>query len=829
GASAGTDHEDTLRRRLAQVIARRCDGLLLLTATPHDGYDAHFASLIELLDPSLVDGRGGLAGLAYRRHVVRRLKSHIRNPATGEPLFRERRVTPVRIELRNASARPVQAFHTALAALVAPRLRRAKRSGDYTDALAFIGLLKRSVSTIGACVATLKVVAERYRLLRANGNDAEALRKERARTLRAYRRRRLRFGVLDAAAESNAETLEAEDMAADLCSFGAGDLDAAQRPGNRGSRRETDATVDALEELMRLGAAAEKNDPKLNVMLDEIRLIRLAHPPTNVLIYTEYADSQVAAVHALQHAKGIAGEVLAISGTDLEPERTRIAERFAERDGIILVSTDSMAEGLNLHQRCFHLIHLDLPYNPNRLEQRNGRIDRYGQVHDPEIRYLYLAGTFEERLLLRLIAKYEKARACLTVMPDTLGVTADETAWGKGLVAGFAEDQAALFEEDVPAIRTLDQVAEAGNAAAFRDLLHEIDRAFAGHERNSVRHGWLVEQGLNADLGQMATADAARRRSDALLGHIDLADFVAAATESETRIAAVDPGHLRLPADWTAGLDDLPGYEVQTRTLRITRDRNRLRDAQGASLAFLGRAHPLVRRAVLRMRRSDIIESTGAHDCRVSAARADRTAPLAVLLVFSVEIASARRVELQRIIAVLLPVSGPPTELAEPQRWLRMATLDRAIPPDGLWQRLFASWVPERRPRAEKAAAAVADRVAAEFAETQRHRTEREVADLQRWLRLRADDICGEHVPDTADLFGLAPALPGWKSLLEPLDRLAAFAADADYPPARRREANSAVAFFQRRGEERESRSALSQPLLRPVGMLLLVPEGSGV
>ena len=94
GASAGTDRDDTLRRRLAEVVARRSDGLLLLTATPHDGYDAHFASLIELLDPSLVDGRGGLAGLAYRRHVVRRLKSHIRDPATGEPLFRERQVMP---------------------------------------------------------------------------------------------------------------------------------------------------------------------------------------------------------------------------------------------------------------------------------------------------------------------------------------------------------------------------------------------------------------------------------------------------------------------------------------------------------------------------------------------------------------------------------------------------------------------------------------------------------------------------------------------------------------------------------------------------------------
>ena len=91
-------------------------------------------------------------------------------------------MVPVRIALRGGAARPVQAFHNALAALVVPRLRRAKRSGDYADALAFIGLLKRSVSTVAACVNTLAVVAERYRLLRTGGNDPEALRKERTRT-----------------------------------------------------------------------------------------------------------------------------------------------------------------------------------------------------------------------------------------------------------------------------------------------------------------------------------------------------------------------------------------------------------------------------------------------------------------------------------------------------------------------------------------------------------------------------------------------------------------------------------------------------------------------
>ena len=219
-----------------------------------------------------------------------------------------------------------------------------------------------------------------------------------------------------------------------------------------------------------------------------------------------------------------------------------------------------MAEGLNLHQRCFHLIHLDLPYNPNRLEQRNGRIDRYGQTHDPEIRYLYLAGTFEERLLLRLIAKYEKARACLAVMPDTLGVTADEAAWSKGLVAGFAEDQAALFEDDAPAIRTLDQVAETSNAAAFRDLLHEIDRAFAG-PRAAFGPPWLAggaksERRFRPDGGGECRAAAQRRlarpcRSGRLRGRGDRGGNLRCRRRSRP---PATPGRLDRRAGWSARL-----------------------------------------------------------------------------------------------------------------------------------------------------------------------------------------------------------------------------------------------------------------------------------
>ena len=114
-------------------------------------------------------------------------------------------------------------------------------------------------------------------------------------------------------------------------------------------------------------------------------------------------------------------------------------------------------------------------------------------------------------------------------------------------------------------------------------------------------------------------AASAEGRSDASLGHIDLPDFVVAAIAVETRVRPAGRGMLRLPADWCSGLDDLPGFDPGHCMLRFTCDRARLRDRQGRSLAFLGRAHPLVRRAISsapEARRSG-------WDNRVSVVRAD--------------------------------------------------------------------------------------------------------------------------------------------------------------------------------------------------------------
>ncbi len=784
----GGTGENSQRRRLAEVLARRGDGLLLLTATPHDGHDLHFASLMTLLDPSLVDGAGRLIGSGYRRHMVRRLKSHIRDPRTGLSLFRERVVVPVRVDVSAAEAAPVRTFHRALSALVGPRLRRAGRGTGLADALAFVSLLKRSMSSIAACLATLHVVAARYaeaQPARAVQRDRAAWRRQRRRTLQAYRRQAARFGVLDTADEAAIAALEAEDIADTL---------------------DGTEAVAQLRALIRLGEAAAPLDPKLAALVLEIRLIRLAHPAANVLVYTEYTDSQRAAVAALQ-AAGLDGTVLTISGADAEVDRTRAAERCAEADGIILVSTDSLAEGLNLHQRCCHLIHLDLPYNPNRLEQRNGRIDRYGQRQDPQIRYLYLAGTFEERLLLRLIAKYETARACLSFMPDTLGVTADAGRLHEPLLAGFAEDAPSLFSDMPRLVHSLDLAAEDSGSDGYRDLLREIDRAFASFDHMAVRHGWMSAVDTPDRSSDPAPVNPAATSLSA--NPIDLTAFIASTLVPDTH-------GLRVPAGWVRELDQLAGFDRLHGTVRLTHDASQLHDADGRALMYPGRAHPLTRRAIGWARTSD----TG----RVSVVQGHACS---LLMTYVAEIGGPHGVVFCQVFALRLFPDG----VIEPQSdFLSLGTpeptLSNVLPIDGqradrLWRTRFGSWGMTQIAAAEPVAHAAANLLAASFAAAHRQRLDNDIAVAQVWLQRRSAELCGAVLPSIGDLFDGGPPIAAWRTCAVAEERLSGFAHDAGVPVPHRRDAADILSRFRAIIQQPH---ALPPPSVRTLGMLMLCP-----
>lgn len=842
GTAGDRDHEDSQRRRLAEVLARRADGLLLLTATPHDGYDPHFASLLELLDPSLVDGRGGLRGDAFRRHVVRRLKRHVRDPNTGKELFPERKVLPREVTFSPEKHPRFAGFQQALLALVAPQLKRALSRRRYGEVLAFIALLKRSVSTVAACRKTLAAIAERLGSLAAQGKEDQEARRQRLRTLRDYQRRLDRFGTLSFEEEQDQATLEAEDMASELAEASVEDfldtldqlrLTRRELRRERDSLRRTKDVQQGLEELEHLAAEAEPEDPKLAALLAQLQEIRTKEPRANVLVYTEYADSQAAVLVALETARqqgALTGEVLAISGMDDEDRREQATTRFCTEDNLVLVSTDATAEGLNLHERCHHLLHLELPYNPNRLEQRNGRIDRFGQTLEPEVRYLYLPGTFEERLLLRLVSKYERQRKALSFVPNTLGLFASDTGrTAERLLEGIADEQTQLFQRPGPML-TLGEQEEDTSSQAYRELLAEIDRAFNGFEKAARTFDWLGEVGLAAEESTLREAEEARRNASSL-GVAHLADFVLDAVRADSADPSQDVRErhgvweLKLPPVWSLGLEDLPGWDPEKRMLRLTTEVDRQRDHEGRRLGYLGRAHPLVRRALDRMRHLQFSTGGSPLDRRVSAARGDSREP-ELLLTCLGRVESKAGPELERVLAVRVGRKGTPAVMANASEWEHLAARERAVSPVGVWERHFKSWAPARREQALSEAQAAFERLAHEHAEQHTAQLEGERQQLEQWLRARTEALCGPRQTIQVSLFEPqgTQATESWRTLTNPTERLAAFATDGNQPLRTRREAEVALELYRRRSADLDRRLQLTPPTVRPLGMLMLLP-----
>lgn len=835
--------EDSLRRRLAEVLARQSDNLLLLTATPHDGYDPHFASIIELLDPSLVDGRGSLRGEGYRSHVVRRLKRHIKDPDTGEPMFKERVVEPVAVEFSKSAHPAFSALQEGLLALIAPQLRRAIRQKNYGDVLAFISLLKRSVSTARACRETLETISGRLNELAGKGMEDQKTRKQRLNSMRTYRRRMERFGVLSLDEEQDQAELEADHMAAELSASGVEELQAKLDDLRKEVRRERDrlrrvtGTVDALLELAEIAEDAEAEDPKLEIILEQIQAIRQKEPRANILIYTEYSDSQstlMEYLEAAQKRKAFTGQIVSICGDDDEKTRSAATGRFQQHNDMVLVSTDATAEGLNLHQRCHNLLHLELPYNPNRLEQRNGRIDRFGQKKNPQVRYLYLAGTFEERLLLRLVAKYEKQRARLTFVPNTLGVfSGDHSPATVKLLEGIVEEEGLLFSRPAPLELTSGDEEDV-DSTAYREMLQEVDRAFSSYHKAAKIHEWLGEVGLNADEAAMSEAEQASQRGQ-YLGAVDLLRFVTDAVKATAgdsgAVQEVSPNiwELRLTTDWTYGLDDIPGYDADSRVLRLTTDMHLTHDPDEQPVGYLGRAHPIVRRALDRVR-NILFGSGGEHlDRRVSAARSDAEAP-EVLLTYLARLQSGRGREFERVLAVRVSKKGRPKAVADPTEWSHFTEPDRAVPPFSLWDKHFAGWVPLRQEESLASANRTFEALAEAFSKEHREELAAERQELDRWLVVRADGLCGPRYLGTQlkllEEDGSPEELPAWRMAEQPTERLAGFSTDRTNSITKRREAEGVLKLYKKRCEDLDRRSRLEPPDVRPLGMLMLVPAG---
>jgi len=817
-SGSSDDRSATQRRKLAEVLASRADALLLLTATPHDGYDRSFASLLELLDPYLVNARGEARAGRFSAHVVRRLKRHIVDPDTKEPRFKERTVIPCPVTASDVDYDFVE-MHRSIVGLIAPRMKSAIRSQRYDEALSLFALLKRSVSSVNALIKTLDVVLERFQ----NAQSARAENQEEARqrrsTLREYQRKLQMYGTLSFEEEEEHARIQVEDIARQI-----EEIDKEVRSG-RYHLRKNKTVIEALQEIRELAQAVVDRDPKLSAIVEQVRQIRETEPQANILIYTEYRDSQAVLVEALKRMQ--LGTVETISGEDPDSDRKIVYDKFKSQDRVILVSTDAAAEGLNLHERCHHLIHLELPFNPNRLEQRNGRIDRYGQKQTPVIRYLYLKGTFEEYLLLRLVAKYENQRRNLHFMPNTLGVERGDGAPYEGLLAGLEDIDNKLFQPSLCTVDFNDPDRCAAEDAATKALIDEIDRALKAFERTAKSRAWLSDTGVNADAKLQQDAKNALERGES--GSVDLFDFVLSAIESEGgRCQRRSDGvcAIELPHSWNMDPSQLPGFDDETGVLLLSNDLNMVEDSSGKQVGYLGRAHPLVQKAIDRVRSIGFGRSVG-QDRRVSAASSDADC-LQLLCTFLGRVTSKSGREYEQVIAVKVDAAGNVETCLTVKDWLEPLK-GRGINTRDIWKYHFADWGEKAQQIAIQAAREAFASVGKEFIETRLAELNRERSQHDAWLREAADQIIGaaraEPVPTLFDgdkVF--RQSAPVWKTSSDPKERLASFAADKTNPRERRNQAETILRAYERRMSDLADRLQLSEPEVVPLGLLMLVP-----
>jgi superfamily II DNA or RNA helicase len=396
--SAGRAEEDiTDRHRLGRWLAEATDALLLLTATPHNGYDEGFVSLLGMLEPSLVSPDGTIQFERYRRYLVRRLKRHIRNE-NGTPKFLERQVRPVPVRL-TASETALQEAVLSQARDLEDLAQQTRRQID-AEAIRLVAtiLRKRAASSRRALKSTLE---QRRTNLEERIEEIEVQKDH----LRALRRG-------DALPDEALTRLERDAHKSYLS--------VVRRLGGQ-ARRAADE-IEALERLDSLVQGCEHEpDSKLAQLLQQLEGLHGEHTDDKVIVFSEYTDTVSAIVDILRARPEYADRVCVLTGEMTRTERDNILNQFEQPNKLILVATDAAGEGLNLQKHCHHIIHFELPWNPNRLEQRNGRVDRYGQNHTPIIEFLYVEDTYEGEVLAMLVEKIERQVQRLGSVGDVLG------------------------------------------------------------------------------------------------------------------------------------------------------------------------------------------------------------------------------------------------------------------------------------------------------------------------------------------------------------------------------------------------------------------------
>jgi ERCC4-related helicase len=486
----GAAEPDMARWQFVTEAARRSRHLLLLTATPHNGYSDSYSSLFDMLDPSLVRQTSvgpHVVRAKAQRHVVQRRRRDI------EGWYEARGVRSPFPE-RDADEKIVLLSG-------APEMRHLLQDlSGYTAALF-------GADTTHAINGWVAAHFQRRAL-----SSPDALRKS--------VRSRLRSLAARAAADSGRRAVsEARAAVADL--FESSDATDEQHT-DRLDRASTSLAVDEetayLETLLaRAEAVTPAKDPKLSDLFDLLPRRMAAHLDVQrVMVFTKYKDTLDYLVKQLETAAKKPTKkrslpdgtrVFAIYGELSLAARREVFAAFEHAERAVLVATDCISEGLNLQHACAEIVHYELPWNPNRLEQRNGRIDRFHQ-REPKvgIRTLVYDDMLDFALLELIVKKSEQMLADYGFVPPFLANP--DILSHLSAAAASRRVQPTLFDTTVEAEGLLAS-AVGGSDLLDTERLNRIrDESFYGQEQVTLGS---VADALDRTRAEIGSSEAVER------------------------------------------------------------------------------------------------------------------------------------------------------------------------------------------------------------------------------------------------------------------------------------------------------------------------------
>ncbi len=387
------------RYKAAQVLSQQCEHILLLTATPHRGRKDTFKKLLQLLDEDIF-ATDEIASTRIKelehnginKFFIRRLKEDMKD-WRGNPLFKNRYTKTVAYQLTPEE----KDLYEAVTRYLSKKKEEASESKNIHVSLALTVMQRRLVSSIFAIKNTLE---RRWKALQGIVDEVN---KNPNLWNQRHKLEGFEVGDIEDFEELEDDERDAlENILSDPRKFKlfttAKSLSEIQLEA---------AEVKRLFEMAQSLYHRKQEEKKFQELQELLKSNGVLDKGEKLVIFTEHKDTLLYLEERLTKSGGY--QVATIHGGKLVDERREAQWAFAKPDTQILIATDAAGEGINL-QFCRLLINWDIPWNPNRLEQRMGRIHRYGQKQDVLVFNMVASNTKEGKVLERLLTKLDIIR-----------------------------------------------------------------------------------------------------------------------------------------------------------------------------------------------------------------------------------------------------------------------------------------------------------------------------------------------------------------------------------------------------------------------------------